>query len=261
MAIPIKLEVFEGPLDLLLHLIDKNKVDIYDIPIVEITEQYLDYIRQMESEDMNVMSEFLLMAATLVDIKCRMLLPKEVNEDGEEEDPRAELVQKLLEYKMYKYMSFELRDRQVDAARNLYRARNLPEEVAAYRQPINYEELVGDMTLNRLHEIFKSVVRKQEDKIDPIRSQYGKIEKEEVDMDAKLLYVEAYAREHKQFSFRRLLEKQSGRMELIVTFLIILELMKMGKITICQEEIFDDIMITVNEGGTGDGAEQGRGSD
>jgi len=110
MAIQVKLEAFEGPLDLLLHLIDKNKIDIYDIPIVEITQQYLEYIRQMETEDMNVMSEFLLMAATLLDIKCQMLLPKEVNEDGEEEDPRAELVQKLLEYKMYKYMSFELRD-------------------------------------------------------------------------------------------------------------------------------------------------------
>ena len=238
------LEDFEGPLDLLLHLIDKNKVDIYDIPIVEITEQYLDYIKQMETEDMNVMSEFLLMAATLIDIKCRMLLPKEVNEEGEEEDPRAELVQKLLEYKMYKYMSFELRDRQVDAAKNMYRDQKLPEEVAAYKPPINYEELVGDMTLNKLHEIFKSMVKKQEDKIDPIRSQYGNIEKEEIDMDAKMLYVEAYAKEHKTFSFRKLLEKQSSKMEIIVTFLIILELMKTGKITISQENIFDDIVIT-----------------
>ena len=111
MAIPVKLPVFEGPLDLLLHLIDKNKIDIYDIPIVEITDQYLEYIHQMEREDLNIMSEFMVMAATLLDIKCRMLLPKEVNEEGEEEDPRAELVQQLLEYKMYKYMSYELRDR------------------------------------------------------------------------------------------------------------------------------------------------------
>ena len=246
MAISVKLEVFEGPLDLLLHLIDKNKIDIYDIPIVEMTEQYLDYIKKMETEDMNIMSEFLVMAATLIEIKCRMLLPKEVNEEGEEEDPRAELVQKLLEYKMYKYMSFELRDRQVDAARNLYREQKLPEEVAAYRQPINYEELMGDMTLTKLQEIFKSIVRKQEDKIDPIRSKYGNIEKEEVDMEAKMLYVEAYAREHRSFSFRKLLEKQTGKMEIIVTFLIILELMKTGKITISQESIFDDIMITSN---------------
>ena len=229
MAIPVKLEVFEGPLDLLLHLIDKNKIDIYDIPIVVITEQYLDYIRQMETSDMNVMSEFLVMAATLIDIKCRMLLPKEADEEGEEEDPRAELVQKLLEYKMCKFMSMELRDRQ---------------EVAAYRPPVNYEELIGDMTLNRLHEIFKSIMKRQEDKIDPIRSQYGNIEKDEIDMDVKTLYVEAYAREHKQFSFRKLLEKQTSKMEVIVTFLIILELMKTSKIIISQEDIFSDIMIT-----------------
>ena len=246
MAIPVKLEAFEGPLDLLLHLIEKNKIDIYDIPIVEITEQYLDYIKQMETEDMNVMSEFLVMAATLIDIKCRMLLPKEVNEEGEEEDPRAELVQKLLEYKMCKYMSMELRDRQVDAARNFYREQLLPDEVAAYRPPLDYEQLLGDITLNKLHEIFKSVVRKQEDKIDPIRSQYGKIEKDEIDMDMKTLYVEAYAKEHRSFSFRKLLEKQRSRAELIVTFLIILELMKTGKICIRQDNIFDDIMITSN---------------
>lgn len=245
MALSVKLEAFEGPLDLLLHLIEKNKIDIYDIPIAEITDQYLDYIRQMQTEDMNVMSEFLVMAATLIDIKCRMLLPKEVNEEGEEEDPRAELVQKLLEYKMYKYMSLELRDRQVDAAHNLYREQSLPEEVAAYRQPLDYGELIGDMTLNRLHEIFKSVVRRQEDKTDPIRSRFGKIEKEEIDMELKTLYVEAYVREHRTFSFRNLLEKQHSREELIVTFLIILEMMKTGKITITQENIFDDIMITV----------------
>ena len=83
MGIPVKLEAFEGPLDLLLHLIEKNKVDIYDIPIVEITNQYMEYIREMQEKDLNIMSEFLLMAATLLDIKCRMLLPAEVNEDGE----------------------------------------------------------------------------------------------------------------------------------------------------------------------------------
>ena len=244
MAISVKLQAFEGPLDLLLHLIEKNKVDIYDIPIVEITAQYLEYIKAMETEDMNVMSEFLVMAATLIDIKCRMLLPKEVDEEGEEEDPRAELVQKLLEYKLYKYMSLELRDRQVDAAKNLYREQKLPPEVALYKPPLDYDQLIGDMTLSRLHEIFKTIIRRQEEKIDPIRSRYGNIEKEEIDMDVKLLYVEAYAREHRHFSFRRLLEKQASKMEIIVTFLIVLELMKTGRISINQENLFDDIMIT-----------------
>lgn len=246
MAISVKLEVFEGPLDLLLHLIEKNKIDIYDIPIVVITEQYLDYIRKMETQDMNIMSEFLVMAATLIDIKCRMLLPKEVNEEGEEEDPRAELVQKLLEYKMYKFMSYELKDKQLDADKNMYRTPNLPEEVKSYKQPIDYEVLIGDVNLQKLHEIFKTMVKRQKDKIDPIRSQYGNIEKDEVDMDDKFLYVESYAKEHKKFSFRKLLENQSGKMHIIITFLVILELMKTGKITISQENIYEDIWIESN---------------
>lgn len=246
MAIPVKLEVFEGPLDLLLHLIEKNKVDIYDIPIVEITAQYLEYIQAMETEDMNVMSEFLVMAATLLDIKCRMLLPKEINEEGEEEDPRAELVQKLLEYKMYKYMSYELRDRQVDAGRTLFKVMTLPKEIEDYKPPINFDELLGDADLSKLQNLFRTVMRRQEDKIDPVRSTFGKIEKDEIDIEAKSAYIEEYVHAHKTFSFRRLLEKQRNKMELIVTFLVVLEMMKMGLISIVQEEIFDDIMITSN---------------
>ena len=95
MGLEVKLQVFEGPLDLLLHLIDKNKIDIYDIPIVEITNQYMEYIHAMEKEDLNIMSEFLLMASTLLDIKCRMLLPREVNEEGEEEDVSESEEEKL----------------------------------------------------------------------------------------------------------------------------------------------------------------------
>lgn len=243
MAITVKLQAFEGPLDLLLHLIDKNKVDIYDIPIVEITEQYLAYIRQMETEDMNVMSEFLVMAATLLDIKCRMLLPREVNEEGEEEDPRAELVEKLLEYKMYKYMSYELKDRQMDAGRSLFKGATLPKEIAEYREPVNYEQLLGDMTLQRLHGLFRDMMKRQEDRIDPIRSQYGRIEKDEINMDEKTAYIEAYIQEHKTVSFRELLQKQNSKMEMIVAFLVILELMKLGKIRIQQENIFDEILI------------------
>jgi segregation and condensation protein A len=246
MAIPVKLEVFEGPLDLLLHLIDKNKIDIYDIPIVVITEQYLDYIRQMPAQDMDTMSEFMVMAATLIDIKCRMLLPKEVNEEGEEEDPRAELVQKLLEYKMYKYTALELRDKQMDASKNFYRKANIPKEIVSYSPPIDYEQLMDGMTLAKLHVIFKFVLKKQEDKIDPIRSRYGNVEKDEIDMDEKTAYVESYAREHGKFSFRELLEKQAGKMEIIVTFMVILEMMKTGLITISQENIFEDIWIVSN---------------
>ncbi len=244
MAISVKLEVFEGPLDLLLHLIDKNKIDIYDIPIVVITEQYLSYIKNMKTDDMNIMSEFLVMAATLLDIKCRMLLPKEVNEQGEEEDPRSELVQKLLEYKIYKYMSFELKDRLLDSEKLLFKRPTLPKEVENYRQPVDYEELIQDLNLGRLNDIFKSIIKKQEDKIDPIRSKFGKLEKDEISMEQKMSYVEEYISKNKKFSFRALLERQTGKMEIIVTFLVILELMKVGRIHIFQEDIFDDILIT-----------------
>ncbi len=246
MAIPVKLEVFEGPLDLLLHLIEKNKVDIYDIPIVEITAQYLEYIQKMPTEDMNVMSEFLVMAATLLDIKCRMLLPKEVNEEGEEEDPRAELVQKLLEYKMYKYMSYELKDRQVDAAHTLFKVKTLPKEIEEYKPPVDYETLLGDADLNKLQNLFKTVMRRQEDKIDPVRSTFGNIEKDEIDMEKKAFYIEEYIASHKTFSFRQLLERQHSKMEIIVTFLVMLELMRLGKVSIVQEDTFDDIIITSN---------------
>ncbi len=244
MGISVKLQVFEGPLDLLMHLIDKNKIDIYDIPIVEITNQYMEYIEAMEQSDLNVMSEFLLMAATLLDIKCRMLLPKEINEDGEEEDPRQELVEQLLQYKMYKYMSYELKDRQVDSERVMYRKPYIPDEVADYVEPVDLDKLLEDLTLGKLQSIFQDVMRKQTDKIDQIRSRFGKIEKEEITVSEKLSQVEEYALNHKRFSFRELISKQRSRIQIVVTFLAILEMMKSGQIVIEQEQPFDDILIT-----------------
>ena len=175
MALPVKIENFEGPLDLLLHLIDVNKFNIFDIPIVEITEQYLEFVRNMETKDLNVMSEFLVMAATLLEIKAKMLLPVEVNEEGEEIDPREELVQKLLEYKMYKYMSYELKDRMQVAVKAMYKEPTIPEEVEAYVEPVDLEKLLGDLTLKKLNDIFLSVMKRQNEKIDPVRSGFGKI--------------------------------------------------------------------------------------
>ncbi len=245
MAIEVKLSAFEGPLDLLLHLIDKNKVDIYDIPIVEITAQYMEYIRTMEKEDLGVMSEFMVMAATLLDIKCRMLLPKEENEEGEEEDPREELVQKLLEYKMYKYMSYELRDKMDQAGNVWFRKESIPEEVRKFEIRTEPEELLQDVTLRQLNEIFRSVLRRQEDRIDPIRSKFGKIEKEEVSMSQKAAWLRKYASEHRFFSFRNLLSSQSSRTQIVVSFLVILELMKMGYVIAEQDGLFSDIRVKV----------------
>lgn len=246
MELQFKLESFEGPLDLLLHLIDKNKVNIYDIPIALITTQYMEYLEEMKRHDLNIMSEFLVMAATLLDIKSKMLLPIEVDEEGEEIDPRADLVAQLIEYKMYKYISYELKDRQMDAAKNYYKEASLPTEVLEYESPIDMEALVGDMNLAKLNEIFKAMMRRQVDRIDPVRASFGKIEKEEVNMEETMVDMERFCETHKTFSFREVLEGSRSKMKMIVVFLTILEFMKMGKISIVQEATFDDILITSN---------------
>lgn len=243
MGIPVKLEVFEGPLDLLLHLIDKNKINIYDIPIALITEQYMEYINAMQEQDLDIMSEFLVMAATLLRIKSKMLLPVEETAEEEVLDPRQELVERLLEYKMYKYASLELRDRQLDADRLIFKKSTMPPELLDYKEEIHPEELLSDLTLAKLNTIFQSVIKKQTEKIDPVRSKFGKIEKEDVNLPKKMRYVQEYGLSHKKFSFRRLLEAQHDKMEVVVTFLCILELMKLGRIRTMQEEIFDDIQI------------------
>lgn len=245
MGIPVKLDSFEGPLDLLLHLIDKNKINIYDIPIAMITGQYLEYINQMEEKDLDIMSEFLVMAATLIYIKSKMLLPKEVKQDdGEEIDPRAELVERLLEYKLYKYISYELKDKEVDAAKVIYKEATIPKDIEEYKEVIDPASLLSDLTLAKLHQIFQSILKRQEDKVDPIRSKFGRIEKEEVNLSEKMYEIQKYGYLHKKFNFRSLFHVDSSKVEVIVTFLSLLELMKIGQVSIVQEEIFDDILIT-----------------
>lgn len=243
MGIPVKLEAFEGPLDLLLHLIEKNKVNIYDIPIVEITEQYMEYISHMEGQTLDIMSEFLVMAATLLDIKSRMLLPPEVTEEGEEVDPREELVQKLLEYKMYKYMSYELRDREEDASYQMYKEPTIPDEVKSYREPVDIDTLLDGVTLAKLHTVFRDIMRRQENRIDPIRSKFGNLQKEELDLSETMRFVEQYIIDKKECMFREILNLRYGKLYRIVTFLTLLQLMKEGIVQVEQPETFADIHI------------------
>lgn len=249
MAIEVKLTAFEGPLDLLLHLIQKNKVNIYDIPIAMITEQYLDYLDQMRQADLDIMSEFLVMAATLLRIKSQMLLPKEVNEEGEEEDPRAELVQRLMEYKVYKYASEELKDWEIEAGKCLYKVPTLPEEVATYKEPIRPQEIIErqGVTLEHLKEVFEFVMRRRTDKLDPVRSQFGEIKQDEVKIEDKMMHIRDRIKKSKKMSFQGLLEKQATKVEVVVTFLALLELMKMGNIKVVQEDIGSDILISETE--------------
>ena len=264
-----KINEFEGPLDLLLHLIDKNKYSIFDIPIVEITEQYLDYVSKMQNnnnspdgessespkatgspiptvggrEDLNIMSEFLVMAGTLLAIKAKMLLPKQEEPEEEEEDPRAELVRRLLEYKMYKYAALELKDMELDAGKSLYHSQDIPKEVKNYKEKVDPAEVVGDATLVKLKEVFDQIMKRTADRMDPIRSKFGTIEREEVRIEDKMVEIREKISGLKGISFVTLLEQEASRINVIVTFLAILELMKVGDIIIRQEELFGDIII------------------
>ena len=243
MELQVKLEVFDGPLDLLLHLIEKNKVDIFDIPIVLITEQYLDYVRKMDTKDMDVMSEFLVMAATLVKIKSKMLLPAEEEEQEEEEDPREELVRRLTEYKMYKYAAEELKDLSVDAQKVFFKPETVPEEIKYYEEPIRPEEIVGDITLEKLNQIFRMVMRRKKDREDPVRSHFGKIQKEKYKVEDRMDDIRRQIRGLKKINFRTLLDIQPVKEMVIVTFLAVLELMKVGEIKVSQEHNFAEIYL------------------
>lgn len=243
MALSIKLTAFEGPLDLLLHLIDKNKIDIYDIPIAEITDQYLEYIKELNSEDMDLASEFMLMAATLLDIKSRMLLPKEDEEEIEEGDPREELVRRLMEYKTYKYMSQILREQMDNAGIAVAKDPTFPKCVEEYRPPVDLDELLEGVSIENLMSVFNDVVRRQQSKIDPIRSRFSRIEKEPVSVGEQMRKLELKAIKKRSMSFKEVLGENTDKVNIVVTFLAVLELMHYGKIKITQEELFSEITI------------------
>ena len=243
MGIEVKLEAFEGPLDLLLHLIEKNKIDIYDIPIAEITDQYMEYVNQMKTADLDTMSDFLLVAAQLINIKSRMLLPKEEKDNGEEIDPREDLVNRLLEYKMYKYSAELLKGREDLASSFLFKEPTIPKEVAEYEEKPEISEIIGDLTLAKLHSIFNFVIKKQTDKTDPIRSSFGKINKEPISLSESINELQNYCKEHRDFNFREFLINQPSRLHIIVSFLAVLELMKVGVLKAVQENNASDIII------------------
>lgn len=247
-SISYKLQVFEGPLDLLLHLIEKNKVDIYDIPISEITDQYLEYMRAMDLEDMDISSEFLVMAAELLLIKSKMLLPAETNEEGEEEDPRAGLVERLIEYKMFKYLAQGLSRQEARAKKRCYREMSIPEDLEYTPEPVDLEKLLDGVDLSMLQRVFAEVMQRSRERIDPVKASFGRIEEEPVNYAAKTTEIRQYIKkEKKNISFRKMLENSSSMDEVIVSFLVILELMRDGTVQIRQDTLFDDIYIEALE--------------
>ncbi|NMB43377.1 MAG: segregation/condensation protein A [Clostridiales bacterium] len=242
MSISVRLEAFEGPLDLLLHLIDKNKIDIYDIPITVITEQYLEYINNADYKDLDSMSEFLVMASELISIKSKMLLPKDETQE-DDCDPRYELVERLLEFKMFKYVSSILKDREEDASKNLFKDPTVPEEIKNFKEELDPYQILNGISLASIQKTFLSLMKKQVDKIDPIRSKFGEIEKEKINLSDKINYISKYASYHRIFSFTDLLSEECSKQELIVTFLGILELTKTGQVIVKQNTLFDNFTI------------------
>lgn len=248
MDMEIKLEKFEGPMDLLYSLIVKNKIDIYDIPIALITEQYLEYINAMGKYNMENISEFLIMAATLIEIKSRLLLPKEVDENNEEIDPREELVQRLIEYKKFKGIAEEFNVKQKSAGYSYYKESD-KELIKQIRKDVPKEisDILNGATGEMLFKAFQEVLRRQELRTDKIRSGFNSVKRDEFTLEEKLEQITGLISRRRRFSFFRIFSKTSSKNEIVTTFLAMLQLIKEKKIKIIQEDIFDDITITAYE--------------
>lgn len=234
-----KLDVFEGPLDLLLHLLQKNKVNIYDIPISLITDQYLDFINQMEHNDIEVSSEFLLMASRLLYIKSKMLLPKHEELEGEdEEDPRQELIQNLVEYKKYKEVSVFFNDRKGICDFLYFREKSITSE---YRTVIN-----NQLDIELLTNAFNRVMEKLEKRLPPSKMFFsGIVGKEPVPVKNKITSVRKVVAARGQVSFEDLFDGVESRSEIVAVFLAVLELVRNFEISF---DFVDDRVI-INNGG------------
>jgi segregation and condensation protein A len=202
----------------------------------------MEYLEAMkETYPLESLSEFLVMAATLLRIKSKMLIPVETTEEGE--DPRDELVRRLVEYKMYKYAAGELKDLSVDADKVFYKHETVPEEIRNYVEPVDPGELLSDVTLDKLNAVFHMVMRKSKDRVDPVRSRFGKIRKERYKVEDRMVEIHNMIKGLKKISFRALLESKPDREIIVVTFLAVLEMMKAGQVTVSQDNNFGEIYL------------------
>jgi len=233
----IQLPIFEGPLDLLLYLIKKEEINIYDIPIAKITKQYLETIELMKELDLEIAGEFILMAATLIQIKVRMLLPKEIDTTEEEEDPRAELVRKLLDYKRFKEVaesltSIEERQRRYFPHSNFDWAKSYTQV-----QGVSNEELLKDISLFDLFKAFKIAL----DNAPKVTTH--EVHTINITVDEQIDFLINELEIKKRLAFSDLMEKLNERAVIIVTFIAILELIKNHKIIVQQAESFGELWI------------------
>jgi len=230
----IKLDQFEGPLDLLLFFIKRDELDIYDIPISKITKEFLEYVNIIKTLDLEVAGDFILMATTLMQIKARMLLPREVDEKGEEIDPRSELIQALLEYKKYKEMSEELSFFESNQRKRKYRGNF---DADSREAPQEYETLLKNVSIYDLAKAFKKVI--EGIKNEPVHQ----IQKINVSIDEQVEYILSKFTLTPEVHFLSLVENMKEKMRVVITFIALLELVKMNRIGLKESPNFNDFIL------------------
>lgn len=236
----VHLDNFDGPLDLLLHLIEKNKMDIYNIPIAAITEQYMHYLEDAQQMDLEIASEFLLLAATLIQIKAKMLLPKKKNEKEENElDPREELVQRLLEYKFYKEAALTLQQWEMQGSAYMLK----PVDVEGLSKELTPENPVENVTLDALYRAFQQVM---EEAVPEERASLL-LQREEYHVEVYMEEIKDRLRREKSLTFVSLFMKGDSKRKIITIFLALLELCKLESLTFQQQEMFGTLWIFPRE--------------
>lgn len=236
----VKLNQFEGPLDLLLFFIKRDELNIYDIPISRLTKEFLEYVNLIKILDLEVAGDFILMASTLMHIKVRMLLPREVDEKGEEIDPRADLVKALLEYKRYKEMSEELSYFESNQRRKKFRG-NFAEDVK--EAPHEYDILLKNVSIYDLAKAFRYAIEQIKD--EPVHQ----VKKLNVTIDEQMEFIQNKLEEYPELHFLQLIEDIKEKIRIIVTFIALLELIKIGKLSIKVTTNFNDFIINKRENG------------
>ena len=244
MSYKVRLQSFEGPFDLLVYLIENAEMSIYDIRISEITNQYLEYIKAMEESDINVATEFMVLASTLIEIKSKMILPR-MSVEGqvlEEEDPRADLVERILEYKRFKKAAEILQERQ---ERSQHIFEKPQEDISEYLE--NPDEYLS-LDLKQFASAFSLFIQKKQ-KVEAVRKHYTRIERERSTMEGRIRMILGTVRRKigQIFSFRELVPNKDDRYDVVVTFMSLLEMAKERVIRIDQKSLYGDIEVSAGE--------------
>ncbi|MGI6732598.1 MAG: segregation and condensation protein A [Anaerovoracaceae bacterium] len=242
MVYKVKLDVFEGPFDLLVYLIENAEMSIYDIQVAEITKQYIEYVERIQKIDAALAGEFMVLAATLIEIKSKMLLPRKSSEDGLDiiEDPRSELVQKLLEYKQYKRAAAYLEEQE----ERMQRIHTKPQEdLTVYT---NEPDIYLSLDLVSFVKAFELFLQKKKT-MEEVRKRYRTIERQRMTIESRIEQIKHLFTRKKRLKFSELLDGERSRQNIVLTFLSMLELIRQKAVKVSQNVNFGEIILTVNE--------------